>query len=412
MVSKQDVYVFIYLPGETTAVPAGIFTHFPDDMVGRFAYGRRYLERRNAIPVDPVMLPLGAQPRDAAVNGGLYGAFRDACPDYWGRLVIAAEARVAPETLTDLDYLLQANASRVGNLDFRLSLDQPEPELRPPTFQALEDLLDAATRLQEGEEVAQTLLRLLEQGSSVGGARPKCTVEMDALWIAKFPAKGDTVNFPRVEYATMTLAQRCGITIPEVRVIDIGGRDVLMVKRFDRQPVDGGYERRGFLSALSLMAWDERDRTSWSYPLLADRMRSAIQAQPDQLQELFRRMVFNVLCRNTDDHPRNHGFLWGRHGLALSPAYDIVPSPARLGVGTEFLLSMSLGRKGREATLENALTDAPRFGLHPADATAVVADMQACSEGWESHFAAAGVSTADIEAVRGCFSLALWRRTK
>jgi serine/threonine-protein kinase HipA len=404
MARERQAYVFIYLPGETTAVPAGVFTHYAYDGIGRFAYGRRYLERTNALPVDPVSLPLGATPRDVATNGGLYGAFRDASPDYWGRLVIAAEAKVPPEALSEMDYLLQANASRVGNLDFRRSLEEGEPERRPPAFQSLGELLEAASRLQEGKEVSQDLLRLLEQGSSVGGARPKCTVELeDALWIAKFPARGDTVNFPRIEHATMALAKQCGITVPEMKLVEIGGRDVLLVKRFDRKKTAVGYLRFGFLSALSLMEWDERDRTLWSYPALADRMRAAILAQPEELRELFRRMVFNVLCRNIDDHPRNHAFLWGERGFALSPAYDIVPTPTRAGVGTDFLLSMSLGEKGREASLSNALSLSPRFGLNLHEAEDVLADMKACVGEWEKHYRALAVSAGDIEAIRGCF---------
>ena len=408
MAREQQAYVFIYLPGETTAVPAGVFTHYSDDGIGRFAYGRRYLERPNALPVDPVALPLGAKPKDVTTNGGLYGAFRDASPDYWGRLVIAAEAKVSPETLGEMDYLLQANASRVGNLDFRLTLEKGEPERRPPAFQSLGELLDAASCLQEGGQVSQDLLRLLEQGSSVGGARPKCTVELeDALWIAKFPAKGDTVNFPRIEHATMALAKGCGITVPEMRLVDIGGRDVLLVKRFDREKTEKGYLRFAFLSALSLMEWDERDRTVWNYPALADRMRATILAQPEQIRELFRRMVFNVLCRNTDDHPRNHAIVRGERGFTLSPAYDIVPTPTRSGIGTDFLLSMSLGTKGREASLPNALSLSPRFGLTLHEAEDVVGDMKACVANWEEHYRTFAVSTVDIEATRACFALAI-----
>jgi serine/threonine-protein kinase HipA len=303
-----------------------------------------------------------------------------------------------------MDYILLANASRVGNLDFRRSPEEGEPGRRPPAFQSLGEILEAASRLQEGGKVSQDLLRLLEQGSSVGGARPKCTVELeDALWIAKFPARGDTVNFPRIEHATMALAERCGIAVPEMRLVEIGGRDVLLVKRFDRKKTAEGYLRFGFLSALSLMEWDERDRTLWSYPALADRMRAAILAQPEELRELFRRMVFNVLCRNTDDHPRNHAFLRGERGFALSPAYDIVPTPTRPGVGTDFLLSMSLGEKGREASLSNALSLSPRFGLTRHEAEAVVAGMKACVARWEDHFRALAVSAGDIEAIRGCF---------
>lgn len=404
MARELKAYVFIYLPGETVAVPAGIFTHYPDDGIGRFAYGLRYLERPNALPVDPVALQLGVTPRDATTNGGLYGAFRDASPDYWGRLVIAAELKSPPESLEEMDFLLHGNASRVGCLDFRVSLDQGEPESRPPAFQSLADILEAATQLQQGEPVRHDLLQLLEQGTSIGGARPKCTVELDdALWIAKFPARGDTVNFPRIEYATMLLAKTCGITIPELRLVTVGDKDVLLIQRFDRCKTTAGYQRFGFLSALSLMEWDERDRTQWSYPALADKMRAAILAQPDELNELFRRMVFNVLCRNTDDHPRNHGFLWNKDGLALSPAYDIVPTPARPGIGTGFSLSMSLGDQGREATLTNAMSLSARFGLPHKEALLIVEEMRAEVKTWEDHFTSHSVSSADVEAVQACF---------
>jgi serine/threonine-protein kinase HipA len=404
MAREQKAYVFIYLPGETVAVPAGIFTHYPDDGIGHFAYGLRYLERRGAVPVDPVALPLGAVPRDATSNGGLYGAFRDASPDYWGRLVIAAELRSPPEALGEMDYLLQGNASRVGCLDFRVAMEQGEPERSPPSFQSLTDILEAATQLQSGEPVRRDLLQLLEQGTSIGGARPKCTVELDdALWIAKFPARGDSVNYPRIEYATMSLAKSCGITIPEMRLITIGNKDVLLVKRFDRKKTAAGYQRSGFLSALSLMEWDERDRTRWSYPALADGMRAAVLAQPAELRELFRRMAFNVLCRNTDDHPRNHGFLWGKNGLALSPAYDIVPTPARSGVGTDFSLSMSLGSKGREATLENALSLSARFSLSRDGAEQIIDEVKMHVGKWEEYFLANEISPDDLEAIRACF---------
>jgi serine/threonine-protein kinase HipA len=401
---EQKAYVFIYLPGETVAVPAGIFTHYPDDGIGRFAYGRLYLERPNALPVDPVALPLGGTPKDVATNGGLYGAFRDSSPDYWGRLVIAADLKTRPEAVSEIEFLLHANASRIGCLDFRVSLEQGEPAQGPPSFQSMQDLLRAADQLQAGQPVDQDLLRLLEQGSSVGGARPKCTVERDdALWIAKFPSKGDTMNFPRVEYATMDLARTCGIVIPKIHLESIGGRDVLLSERFDRRKTSHGYLRSGFLSALSLMAWDDRDRTQWSYLFLADKMRATMLAQPAQLKDLFRRMIFNVICRNTDDHPRNHGFLWGARGLELSPAYDIVPAPARLGVSTEFDLSMSLGVEGRRASFDNALSMTARFGLSRNEAQNVLNDMTACTRGWEGHYHAHGVAPDDIEAIRACF---------
>ncbi len=405
MSREQKIYVFIYLPGDTVAVPAGIFTHYPDDGIGRFAYGLRYRERRNALAVDPVALQLGAIHQDATTNDGLYGAFRDASPDYWGRLVISAELGMAPESLGVTDYLLHSNASRVGCLDFRMSLEQEEPCAKPPSFQSLAEIQEAASLLQEGLPIRHDLLQLLEQGSSIGGARPKCTVELDdALWIAKFQARGDTLNFPSIEYATMLLAHECGISIPELRTISIADKDVLLVKRFDRQKTASGYTRVGFLSALSLMQWDERDRSQWSYNALADQMRSSCLANPTELEQLYRRMLFNVLCRNTDDHPRNHGFLWREKSLSLSPAYDIVPTPTRHGIGTEFSLSMSLGRNGREATFHNALSLSGRFGLPREKAQHIIYEMTGVVEKWEKHLTSQAVNLHDIEAVRACFS--------
>ena len=304
--TERKITVFIYLPSETVAVPAGIFTHDADSGIGSFAYGRRYVERHNALPVDPIILPMGVRPREVTTNGGLYGSFRDAAPDYWGRLVIAAGARVPPEAFSELDFLMAANATRVGNLDFRLSPEDPEPGLVPPHFSRLTRIIGAAEKLQAGENIERDLLQLLRQGSSIGGARPKCTVEWeDSLWIAKFPAKGDTLNIPRLEYATMTLAGRCGIRIPEVRVVTIGEKDVFFVRRFDREKGKSGWLRHGFLSALSLMQWDELDRLRWDYAAMADIMRRYMAAT--DIEELFRRMVFNILVRNTDDHPETMG---------------------------------------------------------------------------------------------------------
>ncbi|MBI9077912.1 MAG: HipA domain-containing protein [Desulfatibacillum sp.] len=400
--AEKNITVFIYLPGETMAVPAGIFTHDSNAGVGSFAYGRKYRERPNALPVDPVALPIGPEPLPVSVNHGLYGAFRDAAPDYWGRLVIAAGKKMPPEALAEMDFLVSANATRVGNLDFRETPNSPEPELEPPHFNRLAELLDAAAKIETGEEVSQHLLRLLRQGTSVGGARPKCTVEWeDALWIAKFPAKDDTLNIPRIEYAAMTLAAKCGIRVPAMRLQSVGDKDVLLVRRFDREMAESGWLRTGFLSSLSLMQWDEMDRLAWDYGAIADIMRR--HAPVEDIREWFRRMLFNILVRNTDDHPRNHGFLFDGSGIILSPAYDIVPSITRPGVGTDFSLAMSIGDRGREATLENALSRAARFGLSKDGAKEDVKRLVRVVRGWREHFASMGCPDSEIRALEPSF---------
>ncbi|KPA09472.1 phosphatidylinositol kinase [Candidatus Magnetomorum sp. HK-1] len=401
---EKKITVFIYLPGETVAVPAGIFTHEEDIGIGFFNYGRKYIERKNALPLDPIALPLGLQMNEVTTNRGLYGTFRDSAPDYWGRLVIAAEQKLAPEALSEIDFLLNANATRVGNLDFRKTPDDPEPLLEPPHFNQMEQILEAAFKIEQGEDVSQNLLRLLHQGTSLGGARPKSTVQWkNALWIAKFSAHNDTLNIPRIEYATMTLAKICGIRIPELCVESIGKKDILLVRRFDRERFGNSWLRSGFLSSLSLMQWDEADRLSWSYGKIADTMRRYVSVQ--DLHELFRRMVFNILVRNTDDHPRNHGFIFDNKVFKLSPAYDIVPGLTQPGLGTTFFLAMSVGEYGREATLKNALTQAFRFGLSKKNATDMIKKLVNTVLEWRQVYIAAGCTDFEIQSLEPSFAM-------
>lgn len=338
-----------------------------------------------------------------AINGGLYGSFRDAAPDYWGRLVIAAAAKTTPKAFSEVDFLLAANATRVGNLDFRQSYKDTEPKLVPPHFNQLASIADAAAKLQAGEEMENHLLQLLSQGSSMGGARPKCTVEwQNVLWLAKFPTKEDRLNIPRIEFATMTLGRRCGITIPEVRLVPVCESDIFLIRRFDREKKRSGWLRHGLISALTLMQWDERDCLLWDYAAIADIMRRYTSAS--DIREFFRRMVFNILVRNTDDHPRNHGFVIDGDVISLSPGYDILPTPARPGVGMSFRLAMSVGAQGREADLENALSHSARFGLSNKSARELVVQLLATVTDWRKHYEDCGVSGCDIDMLAPSFA--------
>jgi len=403
MMNETKITVFIYLPGKTRAVPAGIFTHDNKLGIGSFNYGRKYIERKNALPVDPIALPLGRQTKEVITNGGLYGTFRDSAPDYWGRLVIAAEKRVPPEALSEIDFLLNANATRVGNLDFRSRPDDLEPLPGPPHFSQMENILEAAYKIERGETVSQHLLNLLNQGTSLGGARPKSTVEWKSeLWIAKFSARNDTLSIPRIEYASMTLAKHCGIRIPELHLESIGKSKILLVRRFDRERSAESWERSGFLSALSLMQWDEADRLSWSYGKIADKMRRFVPMK--DLHELFRRMAYNILVRNTDDHPRNHGFIFDSKMIQLAPAYDIVPTLAKPGVGTQFYMAMSVGEHGRVGTLANATTWAFRFGLELEQAMLIIKELVDTVSQWKDIFTSAGCTNSEIKALEPSFA--------
>jgi len=184
---------------------------------------------------------------------------------------------------------------------------------------------------------------------------------------------------------------------------DVGENDIFLSRRFDRGKNQSGWLKLGFLSALSFMQWDEGDRYLWDYTAIADVMRRYMKA--DDIQELYRRMVFNMLVRNTDDHPRNHGFLVDDGKISLSPAYDIVPTPARFGVGTGFRLAMSVGKRGREATLENALSRSARYGLSKKHARTIVQHLLETVSGWREHFEACGVSRRQVEFLAPSFSI-------
>lgn len=399
----RDIYIFCYLPGQPVAIPAGLFTHDSARAIGTFAYGRRYQNRPDAISIDPTVLPLGLPTYPAAIyNDGLYGVFRDASPDLWGREVYAHKMQVPSESLSSIDYLLASNATRVGNLDFRDSPESPEPDYAPPEFSEIEPLLEAAEAIeQEGNSAVKqnnrALIDLLVQGTSIGGARPKATLRYQGdLWIAKFPARNDAYSHARTEYASMKLAGLCGIRIPELSVIDVSGRDVMLSKRFDRSKHPAGFTRLGYISALTVLDVDERDRGMWSYQLLADRMRQI--TIRDDLKELYKRIIFNILIRNTDDHPRNHGFLFMGGKWRLSPAFDITPTRSTPGLGIEFNLAMSLGPLGKLASIENILADGERFGFsRKAEAEDLIYSMCEIVKKWRDIFAEHGVSDEEAE---------------
>ena len=340
MISKtppSECFVYITLPGQTEAVTAGRFQLTTDRSgtpVGRFVYGRSYLDRREAVEIDPVELRLarGATYQTTGLKG-VFGALRDAGPDYWGRAVIERHVGKAP--LGELDYLLESPDDRAGALGFGLGVEPPAPRrnfnqtIELEKLQAIADgLIQDEERNKPADEAAAQVQELLLIGTSMGGARPKAVVEdADGLWLAKFNTPHDRWNMARVEHAMLVLARTCGLNIADSRVIDVGGRDVLLVKRFDRVKTQAGYLRGRMVSALTLLRADDTHNTRdrWSYVLLAEELRRVTADPKRNALELFRRMLFNGLISNTDDHPRNHAVLAMNDTWSLSPAYDLTP---------------------------------------------------------------------------------------
>lgn len=405
--------VFIHLPGEMEAVPAGRLTMIEQGLqvqASTFAYGRRYLARANALPVDPVSLALesGRSHEELVPSAGLtlFGALRDATPDAWGRRVIENRLRAPPNGLPESVYLDHAGPHRAGALDVRQSPTSPSAGGALPSPLDLRHLLDAASRVEEGEPVPAHLEVFFAGGPSVGGARPKAVVMAEGgEWIAKFPAKADPFNVPLVERATLELAREAGLTVPRTRLETLAdGRQVMLIERFDRERLPQGIGRRHMVSALTLLALHEHDSPDSSYAAIADAIgvHGVSGRIAQDRRELFARMVFNILVSNDDDHLRNHAFLFDPRGTGwrLSPLYDVVPKPQ---VAQERMLHLSVGPQGRVARLDNALAGAGRFGLLPPDAARIIDRVVGVVRGWRNSFEGLGVPKRDCDRVASAF---------
>lgn len=414
--TSSKLAVFAYLPGELMAVPAGLLTLEEEGATQKgadFVYGLRYLDRPNAIEIDPVSL--GLRDKDAVrgvklhpVPGlTLFGAIRDAAPDAWGRRVIEARRKVPLNSLPESEYLLAAGSNRVGALDVRTGLDVGERQGELGDTRKLDYFLEAAHRIEEGLPVPARLEAFFDAGSALGGARPKATVA-DAkgkLWLAKFPSKSDSYDVPMVEAATLKLAGAAGLTIPKIEMIEVGaGQHVMLIERFDRVDVAGAMDRRHFISALTLVGCPEHDSPQKNYADIADALRrhGAAHRLAADLEELFARMVFNILVTNDDDHLRNHGLLWepAARGWALSPLYDVVPRSTH---ASERFLHLGIGPQGRLATLTNAMGWAARFGLTRDKALATISRVWSVAREWKGHFEEYGVSADEIDKISSAF---------
>lgn len=414
MISKaapSSCFISITLPGQTEPVTAARFeltTTRHAEPLGRLIYGKSYLARPDAVALEPLELQLVEQTFETTQLNGIFGALRDASPDYWGRRVI--ERHAGKPMLTELDYLLHSPDDRAGALSFGLSATPPPPlrkynqTLELAHLQSLADSV-LSDRIDAGPEAAQ-VEELLLVGTSMGGARPKTVVEDgEGLWLAKFNRPDDRWNSARVEHAMLMLAAECGLRAAVSRVVAVaGGRDVLLVKRFDRRKVEGGYLRGRMVSALTVLRADElpNSRSRWSYLELVEALRRASSAAQNDAHELFKRACFNALISNTDDHPRNHALVAMSREWGLSPAYDLTPTPH---VSLERRdLAMTVGDAGRWANAENLASQAPRFLLSTEQAMTIIDELEAkVRDGWYHIARRVGVTERDCETISSAF---------
>jgi len=424
--SLDRVAIFAHIAdhaeGSHHFVPAGLLDKeraASDRQAVSFAYGLRYLKRPEAFDVDPRALSL-AQAREHPgarwyPSAGLeeFGGIRDAAPDAWGRRVIEARLNAAPNSLDEFTYLLEAGSDRVGALDVRDALDAP-PRHPAANLASLPYLLQAAAAVDAGEPVPANLMPYLGGAPSAGGARPKASLrdEDGILWLAKFPARSDAYDMAIAEAGAMDLARAAGLTVPPLRVLTAGGQRVLLVRRFDRYWAPAGvpapahargYEshpQAGFaegripqVSALTMMGCPEMESAAKGYKDLAQAIRE--RTHPDCIaadnEELFARMVLNIFVNNDDDHLRNHAFSYDARlaGWRLSPLYDVVPRPS---IAQERRLHLSIGKRGKLATLDNAMTEFTAFVPDRPSALAVIRRVWSAVRGWKPVFEAHGAT--------------------
>lgn len=393
--------------GQLTLIEEG-----PRLLASSFAYGMNYLKRAGALEVDPValsiadktavtakrLLPVGGQP--------FFGGIRDAAPDAWGRRVIEAKLKAPANSLPESQYLLHAGSDRVGALDIRSHITHA-PTAGASAWHSLAHLVEAASRIDEGLPVPAHLDAIFQGGSALGGARPKASIrdEQGILWLAKFASASDAMDVPSIEAATLLLAKETGQCVPPVRTQSLSERNIMLIQRFDRYWTETGSEcRMGFVSGLTMLGCDESESPNKSYADLADAIRRY--CHPSVIrrdnEELFRRMVFNILVTNDDDHLRNHGFVWDPRlgGWALSPLYDVMP---RAAVATERYLHLGVGPQGRLADLDNALAAHAKFTLSQSKACEIMSNVWAVVREWRVYFDQYGVAEEQMDKVATAF---------
>lgn len=383
-------FVWVWLPGATEPVVAGRL----DDQgpLITFEYGRSYRDRHGAISIYEPELPLRAGPQ-APELGPLAGCIADAAPDAWGRRVIEnrrVHGDQPPEAdLPELAYLLESGSNRQGALDFQTSPSDYQP--RSPKPAGLEELIEAAGRVESGQALTLELEEALLHGTSIGGARPKATIERGGRQlIAKFASPTDDRPVVKGEYLAMELARRAGLAVAPVELVRALDKDVLLVERFDRPALS---ERRLVVSAHTMLRLGPLG-TGASYGGLADVVRARFVEPVATLREIFSRISFNILVGNTDDHARNHAAFWDGSALQLTPAYDICPQRRTGGVATQ---AMAIGADGyRFSQLAGCVDRAATYNLSAADARGIIDhQIEVIRTDWDEVCDLAGVSGAD-----------------
>jgi len=400
------VYVWVWLPGATEPVVAGVLSRVGTIIVFRYAQSYQALDK--AVPLYLPELPLG----DAVIlpepPRTLAGCIHDGTPDSWGMRVVLERPGLSEiegvDELSPFTYMVESASDRFGALDFQLSPTEYVPRLPSAP---LEELLSAVERVDAGEPLSPELASAIIAGSSLGGARPKVSLRSgDRSLIAKFSSRTDQYAVVKAEGVAMNLARRVGLDAAPTSVEECAGKDVLLVERFDRTPLDG--ERKMTVSALTVLGLDLASEGHYAtYHDLADAIRQRFTKADATLRELFERMVFNICIGNTDDHARNHAAFWdgGAEELSLTPAYDICPQ-MRSGGEASQAMAIRPGGGGKLSNLANCLAAAPIYHLTANEARALIdAQLHVIRTRWDAACEETRLTAADRRRMWGTMVL-------
>lgn len=387
---SRRVFVWTWLPGEPTPIVAGAVDRVGAERLD-FTYARSYLDHPQAISLYTPELPLRRGAQEPLDGLTVAACLKDATPDSWGERVIGNRLSSGDAELSIETYMLESGSNRLGAIDFQESPEEYRPRLDTA---GLDELYDAAEKVLAGEPLNPAIGDALINGTAIGGAHPKILISDDAgvEHIAKLSVSTDVHPWIRAEAAAIELARLCGIEVPNARVIQSMGRDVLLIERFDR--AEGG-QRRHVVSGLAMLGFDALLGARYgSYPEMLDVLREWGRAPQDIGSQLFERIVFNIAIGNNDDHARNHAAFWDGTGLELTPAFDLTPQPRSTDTSAQ---AMAIGRDGSRASqFSVCVAMAADYGLSRPEAGQVVDRIVTTVENhWSEAADAAGLSEAD-----------------
>ena len=386
---EKEAFVWIWLPGETEPVVAGRLEADNGNIL--FNYGKSYLNRigdtKPAIAIYEPELPLKAGVLPLPEGLVMPGCIRDAAPDAWGRRVIINKmlglkgAGTDTAVLDELTYLLESGSDRIGALDFQRS--PTEYVLRTADNVSMEALMASAERVEKGLPLTPELDQALFHGSSIGGARPKALIQdQGKKYVAKFSSSTDLYSVVKAEFIAMRLARLAGVNAAPVKLAKAANKDVLLIERFDRVPKGDRWARKAMVSALTLFQLDDMMARYASYETLSEIIRHRFTDPKHTLKELFSRLVFNILCGNTDDHARNHAAFWDGKSLTLTPAYDICPQGR---TGNEASQAMLISGDKNLSQLKTCLETAHNFLLSGEEAREIFGNqISVIEQNWDA----------------------------